>query len=122
VGGDDLFGRSADLQDGDPVDVGMQTDPLVGPVPLRTGMRGVSIQSDHVMAGQPGRPARREPGQRVGDLGVQHDPVVPVQGIGLPHHGPAGRLADLTGLQRVGGLGNLGQPERGGELGSRRPR
>ncbi len=119
MGGDQLFGRSADLKDGDPVDVGVQADSLVGAVPFGPLVRGVGVEGDHVVAGQPCCPARCESGQCVGDLGVQDDPVVAVQGVGLPHDGPGGRLADLAGRQGGRGLRQLRQPERGGELGSR---
>ena len=118
--GEELFGGPADLQDRDPVDLRMQAHPLIGPVALGPLMRGVGIQRDHMVAGQPCRPTRCQAGELVGDLRVQHDPVVAVQRVALAHHGSGRRLADLSGRQRGRGLRQLGQPDGGGELGARR--
>ena len=59
VGGDDLFGRSADLQDGGSVGVGVEADPLVGAVPFGPFMGSIGVQSNHVVAGQPTAPKSR---------------------------------------------------------------
>ena len=51
--GEELFGGPANLQDRDTIDLRMQAHPLIGPVALGTLMRGVGIQRDHMVPGQP---------------------------------------------------------------------
>lgn len=100
VGGEELFGGAADDEGADAVGFGVVGDVLVGAVGCGAGLGGVGVGADDSLAGQGGGAPWGEAVEVVGDLAVDEQGVVGVEGAGLADDGACGGLADHTGAER----------------------